>query len=184
MKKTLIIIGIVIVLLVAWGWSSYNGFVSANEAVNNQWAQVETQYQRRLDLFKNLVGTVKGATKEEQTVFSAAANAIAGYNSAHTVDAKAQAATQADTVFAKVLALGQAYPQLASMQAFQDLQTEIEGTENRVSVERKRFNDMVQTLNVMTKRFPSSIIASMFGYKERPYFQSAAGAENAPTVEF
>ena len=184
MKKPLIAVIAVVVLVFLWGWSSYNSFVSANEAVTNQWAQVETQYQRRFDLIPNVVASVKGITKQEQTVFGELADARTRYAGAQTVDDKVAAASQAETAFARLMVIVENYPQLRSAESFQQLVTELEGTENRVSVERKRFNDVVQTFNVMTKRFPSNIIASMFGFKEHAYFESAAGAENAPKVEF
>ncbi|MFA6407682.1 MAG: LemA family protein [Candidatus Paceibacterota bacterium] len=183
-NKTLwIVIAVVLVVLLYVG-SSYNGFVTKNESVTNQWAQVETQYQRRLDLIPNLVDSVKGAMKQEQTVFLAIADARTKYGSAKTVDEKAAAATGVESALSRLLVVMENYPQLKSSDTVQTLMAQLEGTENRVSVERGRFNDAVRDLNAATKRFPGTIIASIFGFKERAYFEAAKGAENAPKVNF
>ncbi|MDO8557439.1 MAG: LemA family protein [Candidatus Jorgensenbacteria bacterium] len=184
MNKTKWIILAVVVVVVLWGLASYNGFVSKNEAVDSQWAQVETQYQRRLDLIPNLVNSVKGAMKQEQSVFNAIADARTRYAGAATVDEKAAAAGQIETALSRLLVVMENYPTLKSMDVVQGLMAELAGTENRVSVERKRFNDAVQLLNVAIKGFPSNLIAKVFGFNERQYFESVSGAENAPKVEF
>lgn len=184
MKKSLYIVGAIVVVVLLYGWSAYNTLVSANVAVDAEWAQVETQYQRRLDLIPNLVASVQGIFKQEQTIFNALANARAHYAGAATVDAKAQAAGEVESALGRLLAVVENYPQLKSSDTVQTLMAQLEGTENRVSVERKRFNDNVQSLNVLTQKFPSGIIASMFGFKARAFFQAAAGAENAPKVSF
>lgn len=178
------IAGAVVVVVLLYGWSAYNGFVSKNEAVDNQWAQVETQYQRRFDLIPNLVESVKGIMAQERTVFDALAEARTRYAGAGTVDEKAAAATQVEGALARLLVVVENYPQLRSSEAVTNLMTQLEGTENRVSVERKRFNDAVQVLNVSVKRFPGNLVAGIFGFGERTYFEAAAGAENAPQVEF
>jgi LemA protein len=184
MKKIWWIVLVVVALIVLYGVSAYNGFVSKNEAVDNQWAQVETQYQRRLDLIPNLVESVKGVMKQEQTVFDALAEARTKYGGAVTVDQKAAAAGEVETALGRLLAVVENYPTLKSSENMQTLMAELEGTENRVSVERKRFNDMVRDLNVAVKRFPSNVVAGIFGFAERTYFEAAAGAENAPQVQF
>lgn len=184
MKKTGLIILLVVVLLALYAFITYNGLVSANEAVNNQWAQVETQYQRRFDLIPNLVESVKGIMKQEQAVFTAIAQARTQYAGARTVDEKAQAASNVESALGRLLVITENYPQLKSSDTVQTLMSQLEGTENRVSVERKRFNETVQTYNLKTKRFPGSVFAAMFGYHERPYFEAASGAENAPSVKF
>lgn len=176
-------VAIVIVLILGYGWSTYNNLVTSNENVDNQWAQVETQYQRRLDLIPNLVNSVKGIMNQEQEVFGAIADARTRYAGAITVNDKAMAASQVESAFGRLLAVMENYPQLKSAENVQTLMAQLEGTENRVSVERKRFNDMVRDFNLMTKRFPSSVIASIFGFSEKAYFESAPGAENAPVVE-
>ncbi len=185
-KSKMIWIGavVVIVLILGYSWTTYNSLVTTNENVDNQWAQVETQYQRRLDLIPNLVNSVKGIMSQEQTVFGAIADARTRYAGAITVNDKAIAASQVESAFGRLLAVMENYPELKSAENVQTLMAQLEGTENRVSVERKRFNDMVRDFNLMTKRFPSSVIASMFGFSEKAYFESAPGAENAPAVEF
>ena len=167
-----------------YGWSTYNRLVTARENVDNQWAQVETQYQRRLDLIPNLVESVKGIMKQEQAVFNAIADARTRYSGASTVDEKAAAAGQVESALGRLLVIMENYPQLKSAENVQTLMSQLEGTENRVSVERKRFNDMVRDFNLMIKRFPSNVLAGIFGFSERSYFESVSGAENAPKVEF
>jgi len=184
MKKILIVIAVVLVLCGLYVWSLYNGLVSANEAVDNQWAQVQTQYQRRFDLIPNLVESVKGTMKQEQKVFGDLAEARTRYSGATTVDEKAAAASGVESAFGRLLAVMENYPQLKSAENVQTLMVQLEGTENRVSVERMRYNDTVQAFNVMIKRIPANLFASMFGFKERTYFEAAAGAETAPAVKF
>lgn len=181
-KMKWILIGIVVVILL-FGWTSYNGFVMKNEAVDGQWAQVETQYQRRFDLIPNLVESVKGAMKQEQTIFTELAEARTRYSGAVGTDAKAVAAGAVESAFARLLVIMENYPQLKSIDTVQTLMAQLEGTENRVSVERGRFNDAVRVLNVAIKRFPGNLIAGIFGFGERTYFEAAQGAENAPKVQ-
>lgn len=182
MKKAIWIIVGVVVIIGAWFWTSYNSLVTANEAVDNQWAQVETQYQRRFDLIPNLVAAVKGAMGQEQQVFADLAAARASYSGAQTVNDKAAAATQVESSFGRLLAIMENYPQLKSIDTVQTLMAQLEGTENRISVERSRFNDEVKNFNVMIKRLPMNILAGMYGYAEKVYFQPAAGSQNAPVV--
>ncbi len=185
MKNKLVwIVGAIVVVLVLFVWSSYNGFVVKNEAVDGQWAQVETQYQRRMDLIPNLVSSVQGGMKQETAVFSAIADARTKYGSAKTVDEKAAAATGVESAFSRLLVVMENYPQLKSIETVHNLMVQLEGTENRVSVERQRFNDTVKDYNMSAKRFPGNIIASMFGFKDRTYFEAAQGAEVAPKVNF
>ncbi|MCR4311511.1 MAG: LemA family protein [Candidatus Taylorbacteria bacterium] len=183
MKKTYIIVGI-IVLALLYTLSVYNGLVTANVGVDGQWAQVEAQYQRRLDLIPNLVESVKGVFKQEQSIFTALAEARAHYANATGVNAKAQAAGEVEGALSRLLAIVENYPELKSSENVTTLMAQLEGTENRVSIERKRFNDAVQTYNLRTKRFPSSVVASLFGFNERTYFEAAPGAENTPQVQF
>ncbi|MDB5238757.1 MAG: LemA family protein [Candidatus Parcubacteria bacterium] len=184
MKKTLIIIGVIALLAVIYGWSTYNSLVSKKEAATAQWQQVETQYQRRLDLIPNLVESVKGAMKQEQAVFTALADARAHYAGATTVSDRAAAAGEVESSLGRLLAVVENYPTLKSSDTVQNLMTQLEGTENRVSVERQRYNDDVQAYEMSIKRFPSSAVASMFGFSDLAYFQAAPGAENAPKVSF
>jgi LemA protein len=184
MKKSTKIILAIVAFLILWGFVAYNGLVTANENVSNQWAQVETQYQRRFDLIGNLVNSVKGAMGQEQEVFTAIADARTRYSGATTVDQKVEAASQVEGALGRLLVITENYPQLASISTVQGLMAELTGTENRVSVERKRFNDTVRDYNLRTKQFPGMIFAKLFGFGDRPYFESAAGAELAPKVEF
>ncbi|MEK9174958.1 MAG: LemA family protein [Patescibacteria group bacterium] len=184
MKKSYIIALVIVALVVIYVWSGYNRFVTANEAVDAQWQQVEVQYQRRLDLIPNLIETVKGITKQEQDVFLKLADARANYVNAKSVDDKVRAATRVETAFAGIFALAENYPQLRSSEAFTTLMAQLEGTENRVSVERGRFNEIVKSINTMIKKFPANILARVFGFSEREYFDAATGAENVPQVNF
>jgi len=183
MNKTLWIIVAAVVLVGGYIWSTYNNLVSTNENIDNQWAQVETQYQRRFDLIPNLVETVKGAMSQEQKVFGDLAEARTRYAGANGIDHKAEAATQVEGALARLLVVMENYPELKSMETVQTLMVQLEGTENRISVERKRFNDEVKNFNLMTKRIPAKWVASAFGFEERNYFEAAKGAENAPKVE-
>lgn len=177
-----VIIGIVVVLLVLYVGGKYNGFVSQNEAVTAQWAQVESQYQRRLDLIPNLVSSVQGAMKQETAVFGAIAEARTRYAGATTPDQKAAAATQVEGAMARLLVVMENYPQLKSIDTVQSLMAELAGTENRVAVERMRYNEIVRDYNIGVKTFPSSLIAGMFGFAPRTMFEAASGAEVAPKV--
>ena len=186
MKKSLIVIlSIVAVILIAvvWLWSSYNKLVTANEAVDNQWAQVETQYQRRFDLIPNLVSAVKGAMGQEQKVFGDLEAARENYSGAQSVNAKAEAASQVESSLSRLLVIMENYPQLKSIDTVQTLMAQLEGTENRISVERGRFNDEVKAYNIMIKQVPMNLIAKSFGYTDKAYFQVAAGVEVVPKVD-
>lgn len=184
-KKLLLVIGgivVVAVVLAMYVMGVYNNLVTARENADNQWAQVETQYQRRFDLIPNLVNSVKGAMTQEQEIFTAIADARTRYAGAATVSDKAEAATQVESALGRLLVIMENYPQLQSTQAVRDLMTQLEGTENRISVERKRFNDSARDYNVMVQRVPTSMIAGLFGFETRSYFEVAAGVENAPAV--
>jgi LemA protein len=184
MKKVGLIILAVVVLAGVYAWVSYNSLVSLNESADAQWAKVETQYQRRFDLIPNLVNSVKGVMTQEQAVFGKLADARAKYSGAQTPNEKAAAAGEVESALGRLLAVVENYPTLNSSNNVRDLMSQLEGTENRISVERGRFNDIVRDYNVMIKRFPKSLFASMFGFKERSYFQSQEGTENAPSVNF
>lgn len=182
MKKTWWIVLAVVVVIGGYAWTTYNSFVSLNTAVDGQWAQVETVYQRRFDLIPNLVASVKIITNQEQSVFGALAEARTRYSGATTVDQKAAAATQVDGALGRLLAVVENYPQLASSGNVRDLMTQLEGTENRISTERQRFNDAVSAMNIKVQRFPSNLFAGMFGFHAREFFKSTSGAEIAPKV--
>jgi LemA protein len=182
-KKTIIIIAVAVVVI-GYVALCYNRLVSSSESVDTQWAQVESQYQRRFDLIPNLVSSVEGAMKQEKAIFTALAEARTRYAGASTASDKASAASDVESAFARLLVVMENYPQLQSSQAVQTLMSQLEGTENRVSVERMRYNDSVRAYNLLTKRVPSSIVAALFGFDAKAYFQSAEEAATAPTVEF
>ena len=188
-----IIAGVVVLVLVLWGVSGYNGLVNQDEEVNNKWANVETQYQRRSDLIPNLVSTVKGYAKHEsqtlEAVMAARSQAtqvkIDPSNCTPQQLAQYQRA-QGDVTNAlgKLLAITENYPDLKANQNFLELQSQLEGTENRINVARKDFNDAAKEYNVSIRRFPKSIIAGICGFGKKSYFEAEAGAEKAPKVEF
>lgn len=177
-------VGIIVVLAVFWLAGSYNGFVKLEQNIEGQWAKVETDYQRRLDLIPNLIESVKGLTEQERTVFGDLADARSTYAGSVTVSEKAAAAGQVESALARLLAIVENYPELRSSEAFQNLMVQLEGTENRISVERKRYNDTVREYNTTIKRFPANMIAGMFGFEETSYFEAVEGAETAPSVDF
>lgn len=183
MNKPLVWILGLLLLVGAFFVTTYNRLVGQSEAVDNQWAQVESQYQRRFDLIPNLVESVKGVMKQETEVFGAIAEARTRYAGATNVDEKAAAATQVESAFGRLLVIMENYPQLRSVETVTNLMSQLEGTENRISVERKRFNDLVRDFNVSIKRIPTNFIASILGYRERAYFESVAGSEEAPKVD-
>lgn len=192
-NKGLIITIVVIVLVALWGISSYNGLVGMDENVSNKWANVETQYQRRSDLIPNLVNTVKGYAKHESQTLEAV---MAARSQATQVKidpsnctpqqlaAYQKAQGDVTTALGKLLAITENYPDLKANQNFLELQSQLEGTENRINVARKDFNDSAKEYNTSLRRFPRNIIASMFGFEKRNYFEAEAGAEKAPKVEF
>ncbi len=193
MKKSTIILLVALAIVLLWGVTGYNGLVNMDEKVSNQWANVETQYQRRADLIPNLVNTVKGyATHEKETlegVVQARSQAtqikidpndltpekLAQYQ-------KAQGAVT--SALGKLLAITENYPDLKANQNFLELQAQLEGTENRINVARKDFNDSTKAYNAAIRKFPKNILAGVFGFSKRAYFEAAEGAENAPKVEF
>lgn len=176
-----IVVGIIIVLAI-WVGGVYNSLVGQNEGVNAQWAQMESQYQRRFDLIPNLVASVQGIMKQEQTIFTAIAEARTRYAGAATPDQKAEAASQVESAFARLLVVMENYPQLKSADTVQSLMAELSGTENRVSVERMRYNEVVRDYNVKVKTFPSALVASMFGFSPRTMFEAETGADTVPEV--
>lgn len=192
-NKGLIITIVVIALVALWGISSYNGLVSMDENVSNSWANVETQYQRRSDLIPNLVNTVKGYAKHEsetlESVMQARSQATQVKIDPSNCTPQQLAAYQkaqgdVTTALSKLLAITENYPDLKANQNFLELQSQLEGTENRINVARKDFNDTAKKYNTSLRSFPRNIIASMFGFEKRAYFEAEAGAEKAPKVEF
>jgi LemA protein len=177
---------VVVVVLAIGGWlgGTYNSFVTKSQAIDAQWGQVETQYQRRFDLIPNLVNSVKGLMAQEKTVFDNIAQARTKYGSATTVNEKAAAAGELETALGRLLVVVENYPEIRSSTAVVGLMDELAGTENRISVERRRYNDLVQSYNTSIKTFPNNMIAGMFGFTEKEYFKSVSGADLAPKVEF
>ncbi|MEE1271738.1 MAG: LemA family protein [Bacteroidales bacterium] len=196
MKKKfipIIIVAAIVVILVAWAVGAYNGLVIKDENCSKQWSKVESQYQRRMDLIPNLVNTVKGyASHEEATLLKV----IEARNQASQVKIDAENMTQEQlnnfqqsqenlsTAIRGLNIVVEQYPDLKANQNFLELQSQLEGTENRIAVERQRYSDVVNEYNTSVRRFPNSIFASMFGFDKKPYFESQTGAENAPKVEF
>ncbi len=184
MKRYLIGVSIIVLTVFLYLFVAYNSLVSSNEAVDAGWAQVETQYQRRFDLIPNIVSTVKGFAKQEEKVFADIAEARTRYSGASRTEDKVKAANQVESALGRLLVISENYPDLKSSQLFSDLNVDLEGAENRISVERQRYNTTIKKYNLLTKRFPSSVIASYFGFEERGYFGSVSGAENSPQVNF
>lgn len=186
-----ILVGLVVILLVvgliAGGSfvSTKNQLVALDQTVKSSWSEVDVQMQRRADLIPNLVETVKGFTKEESTVFGDIANARAGLLNAQGPQAKIAANGTLDSAFGRLLALTENYPQLRSSEQFMRLQDELAGTENRIGVARKRYNDSLRAYNTYLLQFPHSIWAGMSGYKENDaYFNASPAAKEVPTVKF
>jgi LemA protein len=182
MKKITYAIIIIVVLAALYAWASYNKLVTLNETADTQWAQVETQYQRRFDLIPNLVESVKGVMTQEKEIFTALAEARSQYAGASTPESQAVAANRVDSALGRLLAVVENYPVLKSSETVQTLMAQLEGTENRIAVARKDYNDTLRTYNLSVKRFPSSVMTAIFGFDERPYFESAEGAATAPQV--
>ena len=192
-KVTIIIIVAVVAVIAVWAISGYNSLVGMDENVSNQWANVETQYQRRADLIPNLVNTVKGyAAHEKETLEGViAARSQATQIKVDPTDLTPEklaeyqkAQGQLATALGKLLAITENYPDLKANQNFLELQAQLEGTENRINVARKNFNDAAKTYNTTIRRFPKNILAGMFGFDKRAYFEAAEGAEQAPQVQF
>ena len=196
-RPVLVALGILAVILVALGGavaSSYNRLVTLDQAVTAAWAQVENVYQRRADLVPNLVETVKGAAAFEKETVVAVAEARAQVGKLEVdrevlEDPEAfarfqQAQDQLSSALSRLIAVSESYPDLKATQNFRDLQAQLEGTENRIAVERQRFNEAALAYDTARNRFPMVLVASMLGFEERPYFQAQPGAETAPRVEF
>lgn len=197
MKKGLfIVIAIagVVILAVMWGTARYNSLVRLDEGVNGAWAQVENQYQRRMDLVPNLVATVQGVANFEKSTLQAVIEARAKatqitvspqmLNDPQAFRQFEQSQGQLGSALSRLLVTVEQYPNLKANENFLQLQAQLEGTENRISVERKRFNDIVQGYNATIRTIPTSFIASFTGFQQKQYFQSLPGADTAPKVEF
>jgi len=180
----LVILGL-IVLIGAYGWNSYNSLVRLHEQIPHAWAQVDNVLQRRNDLIPNLVATVKGYAKHEQQVLGQVSDALKTYNRATTASDKLAANDTITSLLTRIMAISLQYPNLKADQQFIRLSDEIAGTENRISVERKRFNDMVLDYNMKVKTFPTNIFARLGGLSpEESYFKATESAKTAPAVQF
>lgn len=176
-----VVVGLLVVVSVI---GRYNQLVTLQEQVESSWAQVETVLQRRFDLIPNLVNTVKGYAQQESSVFTEVTRLRSQWGQARTVSEKAQVAGSLEGALSRLLLVSERYPELKSNQNFLALQDELSGTENRIAVERRRYNQAVQTYNTAIRRFPTSVIASLAGFEPETYFQATEGAETAPKVEF
>ncbi len=175
---------IVAVIIVLYVFGMYNGFVSTGETVDGQWANVETQYQRRVDLIPNLVETVKGYADHEEGVFTEITKLRSQWQTAPNVEGKVAAAKGLEGALSKLLLVAEKYPDLKASANFLALQDELAGTENKVAVERKRFNDYTRDYNKKIKKIPGKWFAALFGFEEKEYFEAEEGSEEAPQVEF
>jgi LemA protein len=183
-NRSLVIIAAITIIIVGWIWFGYNGLIGAQGAAQARWADVETQYQRRFDLVPNLVSTVKGAANFEQSTFTAVTAARSQWQSAKSVNEKVAAAGQFDSALSRLLVTVEAYPQLQATQAFKDLMVQLEGTENRIAVARRDFNESAMAYNVRTRRFPTNLLAALFSFESLSLFTATEGAEAAPSVQF
>lgn len=192
-KKTIIGLGI-LVILVIYGISVNNSLVEKQESVNQSWAQVENQYQRRSDLIPNLVNTVKGAADFEQETLTGVIEArskatsiqlnASDLNDPQMLEQFRQAQSQLSGALSRLMVTVERYPELKANQNFRDLQVQLEGTENRIATERKRYNDAVRTYNTTIRRFPASLFAGILGFEQKAYFEAEEGAQEAPDVNF
>lgn len=190
---TLAFIVIVALLLVlgGCGCNSYNGLVKSDQGVQTAWSNVETNYQRRTDLYNSVVKTIQGSANFEKSTLDAVISARASatqikvdVNDPNTLQQYQQAQGQLQSAFGRLLAVAEAYPQLQTTKAFQDFQQQIEGTENRINVARRDFNSTVQTYNLKVRTFPNNIFAGIFNFHTKAYYQADAGSEKAPDINF
>ena len=192
MKKVIwIVVVVLVVLFISGSCSAYNRMVTAEESVNTTWADVEAQYQRRSDLIPNLVNTVKGYAKHEESTFTQVveARAKATQTQLNIDDAAAmakyvQAQGELSSALSRLMAISENYPDLKANQNFLDLQTQLEGTENRIAVERRKYNESARDFNTYIKMFPRNLLSGMFGFAPMGYFEAQEGAQNAPAVSF
>ncbi len=190
----IVVLGIGLLAVGGWFISTRNGLVTLDESVNSSWSQVQNQYQRRMDLIPNLVETVKGVANFEKETYTAVAEARAKAGQTNITADQArnpqafqqfeQAQGQLSSALSRLLVTVEKYPELKANSNFTQLQDELAGTENRIAVERKRFNDVVQQYNTRIRMFPASLVAGISNFAARPYFQAQAGADKAPTVKF
>ena len=187
MSKGLGCLAVIVVVLIILGlamMSTYNNLVGLSQATDAQWANVESAYQRRMDLIPNLVETVKGYAQHEQQVFSDIAEARSKLLAARSPEETITAANQQSSALGRLLAVVENYPQLKANEQFNRLMDELSGTENRIAVERMRYNEAIQAYNTSRRRFPANITAGLFGFKEYPLFEAPPEAQQVPKVTF
>jgi LemA protein len=187
LNTTLIVlgaIGILVLILVLWFVGTYNGLITLSNTVEEKWAQVENQYQRRADLIPNLVNTVKGYASHEEKLFTEVTKLRSQWAGAATREEKIGVARGMDSAISRLLLVAENYPELKASENFLALQAQLEGTENRIAVERKRYNEAVKIYNIRIKRIPTVFIANILGYEKKAYFEAEAGAEEVPEVTF
>ncbi|WP_405370558.1 LemA family protein [Phocaeicola sp.] len=193
MKKTWIIVIAVIAVIAIYFTSTYNSMVAQEEAVSTAWSNVENQYQRRSDLIPNLVNTVKGYAAHEKETFDAVVSARAKATQTtvsiddltpEKMQAYQRAQGEVGSALSRLLAVTENYPELKANENFKELQAQLEGTENRISVERRKFNETARGYNTAIRKFPRNIVAGMFGFEKHPYFEAEEGSEKAPEVKF
>ena len=193
MKKSTIIVIALVAIVAIWAVSGYNSLVKMDESVSTAWSNVENQYQRRADLIPNLVNTVKGYAAHEKETLEAVMSARSKatqmtVNADNLTPEKLQEYQKAQgeigAALGRLLAITEAYPDLKANENFKELQAQLEGTENRISVERRNFNEVARSYNTVVRTFPKTIIASMFGFDKRPYFEAEEGSNKAPEVQF
>lgn len=172
---------VVILLLVFVGY--YNSFITQTNAIDGQWKQIEVQYQRRVDLIPNLIESVKGLQRQEQRIFNEVNEARKSYAGAAKTEDRVRSANQLEGALSRLIAVFENYPQIKSDTAVVKLMDELAGTENRVAVERRRYNEVVQNYNTSVSTLPGRLFASLMGFQPKTYFQSAPGSENAPEVQ-
>ncbi|MBP9099279.1 MAG: LemA family protein [Ferruginibacter sp.] len=192
MKRTglLVILGLV-VILGFWGCNTYNGLITSDQDVKKVWSNVETNYQRRTDLYSSIIKTIEGSANFEKSTLrevlearSKATSINVDINDPASLEAYQKAQANLQGSFSKLLAVVENYPDLKTTQAFRDFQTQIEGTENRINVARQDYNKSIEGYNLKVKRFPRNILAGMFGFKEKPFYKADAGSEKAPEINF
>lgn len=188
MRRTILVVVAVLLAVILLGGgtlaATYNRLVGVSEQVNEQWAQVESQLQRRYDLIPNLVETVKGYAAHEQEVFTAVAEARAKLAGAATTPERVEAANQLESALARLLVIVERYPELKANEQFNRMMDELAGTENRINVARMRYNEAVRSYNRTIRTFPTVLVARVLGFDQRPYFEAQEGAEAAPRVDF
>ena len=190
-KLTLIVIAVLLLFLGGCGCSSYNGLINVDQSVKTAWSNIETNYQRRTDLYNSVIKVIEGSANFEKSTLKEVINARANatkiqvdINDSASLNRYQQAQAQLQGSFSRLMAVSESYPDLKTTQQFKDFQTQIEGTENRINVARRDFNAAVQEYNLKVKRFPNNIFAGIFGYHEKPYYKADPGSENAPEIHF